>query len=221
MRVHPLARVVALDIDGTLGDYHGHFEWFLRMIYLPHGAYLNNSTSELRAWWRDTIQGEFSDALGLPKDVYRNAKMAFRQGGMKRCMPAFRGINEVAVQSIREQGIQVWITTSRPWMRLDNIDPDTQYWLKHNIGQVDGVIYGEDKYADLIDIVGHQRILGIVDDLPENVVRAQQLGLRAAMRRAPHNEWWSVNPVPENVRVFTKSEDMFKIIREWDQIHVG
>lgn len=178
-RVHPLAPVLALDIDGTLADYYEHFRWFAS-LYLQR---------PVECHWDYTDSMEFSEALGLGKEEYRQIKLAYRQGGMKRSIPVLGGELEGFIQDIRENfGVQVWIATTRPWQRLDNIDPDTQFWLNRNAGRVDGVIYGEDKYQDLIDIVGRGRIVGIVDDLPENVVMAKSLGLRAMIRAGGHNE---------------------------------
>jgi len=178
MRLHPLAPVVALDIDGTLADYYEHFRWFAE-LYLQRPVEVK---------WEFAEGGEFSEALNLDKTTYRQIKLAYRQGGMKRSIPPFKGIRDM-VTGIREKaGVQVWIATTRPWQRLDNIDPDTQFWLQHNVGRVDGVIYGEDKYLDLRDIVGVDRIVGVVDDLPENVIAAQSLGIPAILRAGGHNE---------------------------------
>lgn len=210
MRVHPLAPVVALDIDGTLGDYYEHMRWFSE-LYLQRPVQLD--------WTRTGINAEFSEALGLDKETYRQVKLAFRQGGMKRCLPAFPGVDTLS-RLIREHyGCQLWIATTRPWMRLDNIDPDTQFWLKNKIGRVDGVIYGEDKYLDLVDIVGKERIVGVVDDLPENVVAAQALGLRAAVRVGDHNRAW-LRSHPETNCVLGTSE-MISIIERWVEDHTG
>jgi len=186
MRLHPLAPVVGLDVDGTLADYYEHFRWFAE-LYLQRPVSID---------WEFSPTAEFSDALQLDKKTYRDIKLAYRQGGMKRSIPVLdeRG---TMVRAIRAGGIQVWITTTRPWQRLDNIDPDTQFWLNRNLGRVDGVIYGEEKYMDLQDIVGNDRILGIVDDLPENVVAAMSLGLKAALAVGDHNAAFrSVRKVP-------------------------
>lgn len=177
MRLHPLAPVVGLDVDGTLADYYEHFRWFAE-LYLQRPVEIH---------WDFTDTMEFSDALGIGKEQYRQIKLAYRQGGMKRSIPVFTDMG-LAVKAIRAGGIQVWITTTRPWQRLDNIDPDTQFWLNRNLGRIDGVIYGEEKYLDLVDIVGKDRILGIVDDLPENVVSALSLGINAALMEGEHNQ---------------------------------
>jgi hypothetical protein len=206
MRLHPLAPVVGLDVDGTLGDYYEHFRWFAE-LYLQRPVYID---------WDFAPTMEFSDALGLDKETYRQIKLAYRQGGMKRSLPLFGGMGD-AVKTIRTWGIQVWITTTRPWQRLDNIDPDTQFWLNRSFGRIDGVIYGEEKYMDLRDIVGPERILGVVDDLPENVVSAQSLGLNAALAAGPHNE------VFRKARAYTpivhNAVDLLQIVQDWKLEH--
>lgn len=207
MRLHPLAPVVALDIDGTLGDYYEHFRWFAE-LYLQRPV-------EIHWDWSDN--GEFSEALGLGKEEYRQIKLAYRQGGMKRCLPAFPGVSDLG-QIIRgNRGVQIWICTTRPWQRLDNIDPDTQFWLNKNVGRVDGVIYGEDKYLDLVDIVGKDRIIGVVDDLPENVVAAQSLGLRAALRSGGHNE--PFRRTRPQTPIVGDTYEMARQIRRWIDEH--
>jgi hypothetical protein len=227
IRVHPLAPVIGLDIDGTLGNYHDHFVEFCNNVYYPHGP-----LSGLSPKWA-SAKGEFEFALDLSKAEYRAAKLAYRMGGLKRCLPLFEGDKENGIkgeiQHIRSQGIQVWVCTTRPWLSLTTVDPDTQYWLEHNVGPVDGLIYGEDKYLDLIDIVGRRRILGVFDDLPENAERALALGLRAALRRAPHNQWWIDQQNMRgasgqdfwNAQVFTQTKDIVSIATEWKQTHRG
>ena len=207
MRLHPLAPVVGLDVDGTLADYYEHMRWFAE-LYLQR---------PVRIDWDFAPTAEFSDALQLDKKTYRDIKLAYRQGGMKRSIPVLddRG---VMVRSIRAAGIQVWITTTRPWQRVDNIDPDTQFWLNRNLGRVDGVIYGEEKYMDLVDIVGKERILGVVDDLPENVVSAMSLGLKAALAVGEHNRAFrSVRKVPEVRNAADLGEIVFGWKADWDK----
>ncbi len=180
MRVSANAPIVALDIDGTLGDYYGHFHWFAELY----------TQRSLTPQWNRDYRGEFSDALGLDKNLYRQIKLAYRQGGMKRCLPPLAQAGEL-VRGLRMAGIAVWICTTRPWNRLDNIDPDTSFWIERNLGRVDGVTYGEDKYQDLRDIVGSRPILGIVDDLPENTLKARSLGLETILLSGAHNQWWT------------------------------
>lgn len=148
--------VVALDIDGTLGDYHGHFlrfaaGWLGRAMPDPAE---NTDGVPLFRW------------MGVSKSTYRECKLAYRQGGMKRSMPAYEGASELT-RYIRRKGSEVWICTTRPYLRLDNIDPDTRHWLRRNGIQYDGVIFGEHKYRQLRDLVGADNVVLVVDDLPE------------------------------------------------------
>jgi hypothetical protein len=185
-RVHPLAPVVGLDIDGTLGDYYGHFHRFAEQY------------------------------LQEPLDV--DWKPETKQGGMKRSLPVLDDHLMAMVQNLRrEKGLQVWICTTRPWQRLDNIDPDTQFWLNRNVGRVDGVIYGEEKYEDLIDIVGRERIIGIFDDLPENVEEADALGLRSALRAGDHNAWWTNSDAPDQtlIDVVHSAAGIYETVQRW------
>ena len=202
MRIHPLAPVVGLDVDGTLADYYSHFRWFAE-LYLQRPVFID---------WDLAPTAEFSDALQLDKETYRQIKLAYRQGGMKRSIPVVEGMG-TAVREIRRWGIQVWITTTRPWQRLDNIDPDTQFWLNRNLGRIDGVIYGEEKYMDLRDIVGKERILGIVDDLPENVVSAQSLGIRAALAVGDHNV--AFRKVRTQTPTVHSASDLLEVVGGW------
>ena len=175
---HEVKPVVAIDIDGTLGDHHGHFQEFTeRYVDQPLGPPLwevpGRASNDRIAYPYDE---EFSDWLGLPKGIYREAKLAYRQGGMKRLMPVHDGASEL-VDNLRSIGAEVWLCTTRPYLRLDNIDPDTREWLRRNRIEYDGLIYGEDKYQRLSDIVGHERVVGVLDDLPEMFDAAEALKL--------------------------------------------
>lgn len=170
--------VVALDIDGTLGDYHGHFtrfaqEWTGRE--LPNPADINPG----QPFWKH---------LGMSNTTYRQCKLAYRQGGLKRSMPVYEGAAELS-RKIRRGGAQVWICTTRPYLRLDNIDPDTRHWLRRNGIQYDGVLFGHDKYRQLSKLVDPVDVVMVLDDLPELCDRAMPLfGPYVAIRDQPYNQ---------------------------------
>lgn len=180
MRPHPNAPVVALDIDGTSGDYHGHFTRFAEQWVgrpMPDPA-------------ANTGGIPLYKHLGISKSTYRQCKLAYRQGGMKRSMPVYEGIGEFT-RYVRKNGAQVWICTTRPYLRLDNIDPDTRHWLtKRAKMQYDAVLYGEHKYRDLVKIVGRDRVLFVVDDLPELIQQAISLDVPAILRDQPYNRYF-------------------------------
>lgn len=177
--------VVALDVDGVLADYHKTFLWFAEQWLgekMP-------SPEEINPGLR------LSTFMGVPHHVYRECKLAYRQGGIKRFMPAYP-FADYLTSNIRHAGAQVWICTTRPYLRLDNIDPDTREFLRRNHIQYDAVIFegleqeegGIGKYWDLVRQVGHERIVAAVDDLPEQVAQAVDSGIRKVyIRDQPYN----------------------------------
>lgn len=180
--------VVALDIDGTLGDYHGHFlqfaaGWFGRDFPDPE---IHNPGLPL---WR---------FMEVPVADYRQCKLAYRQGGLKRTMPAYKHGDRLT-HYIQEYGAEVWICTTRPYLRLDNIDPDTREWLRRNGIRYDAVLFDRiddkgSKYAELKEQAG-DRVCAIVDDLPEMLTKASEAWAdrpyfalpRLLMRDQPYN----------------------------------
>jgi hypothetical protein len=180
-----IAPVVAIDIDGTMGDYHGHFMEFA-LQYLYGGKAKFNPVDEyegnlpMREW--------FCRRLKVKEEVWRDIKLAYRQGGLKRSMPAYSWAHTLTYV-LRSMGIEVWVTTTRPYLRMDNIDPDTRFWLEDNSIQFDHLLYDEDKYSQLLDIVGIDRVVAVIDDLNEDLQRAANLfGEEVCfMRRARHN----------------------------------
>jgi len=209
--------VVALDIDGTMGDYHKHFLWFAEKwlgIPMPSATEINPGLP-------------LSKFMGVPHHVYRECKLAYRQGGLKRFMPAYPYAAELT-HAIRAEAVEVWICTTRPYLRLDNIDPDTREWLRRNRIEYDAVIFeglqfGDDeyitKYQDLVRQVGVDRIVAAADDLPEQTADAIINGIqRVYLRDQPYNR----ERVVPGVRVLDL-EDLWLQLRrdiaEWKSNH--
>lgn len=167
--------VVALDIDGTLAAYHGHFLWFA-------GEYLGREMPPTY----DCPGGGLAAFMGVSKTTYRRIKLAYRQSGLKRAMPAYPGASELT-KVLRARGADVWICTTRPYLALSNIEPDSKEWAKRNGVQYDAFIFGENKYRDLVSLVGSDRIVAVLDDLPEMHDQAARLGLPAILRTQPYN----------------------------------
>lgn len=182
--------VVALDIDGTLGDYHGHFLRFAA------------------GWYGRPMPSPDDINPGLPlhkfmqtsKSTYRQCKLAYRQGGLERSMPCYPGASELT-RVIRRAGGELWLCTTRPYLKLDTINANTRHWLKRNHVQYDHIIWGEYKYRDLVKQVGIDRIAVAMDDLPEMIVQATNCGLYTVLRDQPYNKHynhgWRVNDMAE------------------------
>lgn len=205
--------VVALDIDGTLADYHRHFlefaeKWIGKRMPPPGRI---NPGKRLSEW------------MEVEHSVYQECKLAFRQGGLKRWMPAYGGVQGLT-WGIRDEGAEVWICTTRPYLRLDNIDPDTREWLARNRIHYDAVLFGEQKYAELRRQAG-DRVVAVFDDLPEQCDQAVQQGFDVWVRDQPYNRHYTPYDVPADVRgrVYSCSQ-MFGIarrkIRLWKDSHV-
>lgn len=170
--------VVALDIDGTLGDYHGHFLRFAEQWYgRPMPLAEENPGLPLHQFMKSS------------KEKYRRCKLAYRQGGMKRSMPVYPGASDLT-RVIRKAGAQVWICTTRPYLQLSNIDPDTREWLRRNRIQYDGVLYGQHKYRDLAKEVGRENVVLVADDLPEMCTQAISQGFTTVLRDQPYNQYF-------------------------------
>jgi FMN phosphatase YigB (HAD superfamily) len=168
--------VVAIDIDGTLGDFHGHFlrfaqEWYGRAMPDPTEI---NPGLPLHKFMRTS------------KATYRQCKLAYRQGGLERSMPAYPGASELTVQ-LRRGGCEVWICTTRPYLKHDTQSPNTVHWLRRNGIQWDHMLSGPHKYRDLVKQVGKERVVAVLDDLPEMIEQANSLGLWTMIRDQPYN----------------------------------
>ena len=187
MRNDPNAPIVAIDIDGTLGDYHAHFlrfaqEWYGRPM--PTADEINPGLP-------------LHKFMHTSKTTYRACKLAYRQGGLERSMPVYPGARELTV-NIRKAGAQVWVCTTRPYLKYDQLYKDTLHWLRRHRIPYDAVIHGERKYRDLARIVSTgrtasgigSRVAAVLDDLPEMCQQATDMGLPTLLRDQPYNRHW-------------------------------
>lgn len=175
MRLNGEGPIFGIDIDGTLGDFHSHFIRFAEAYTgraLPDPSEINPGVP-LRKF------------LGLGSTTYRACKLAYRQGGMKRSMPCYAGAAELTA-NLRKLHAEVWITTSRPFNQLGNVDADTRHWLRRNHIQYDNVLWGERKYQQLAKIAPG-RVVAVLDDLPEMSQQALNHGLVSFLRTQPYN----------------------------------
>jgi hypothetical protein len=124
----------------------------------------------------------------MGKNTYRACKLAFRQGGMHRSMPVYPGADKM-VRSYRSAGAEVWLCTTRPYLRLDGIHPDTRHWLRRNKIQYDGLLFGPNKYRDLARNVDPARVIAVLDDLVEMLEQAESVGFPVYLRDQPYNRY--------------------------------
>lgn len=172
--------VFGIDIDGTIGDYHGHFlrfasGWLGRELSLAY----NGSVS-------------LAAHMGVSKATYRQVKLAYRRGGLKRSMPVYEGAANM-VNSLRKRGALIVICTTRPYLQLDNLEPDTREFLRRNSVQHDSILSGEHKYRDLKAIYGRDAVVSVLDDLPEMCRQAESVGIPWILKAMPYNE--TIDPI--------------------------
>ena len=162
--------VVCVDIDGTLGQYHEHFhrfaqDWTGRELVEPK-------------YWKGNGTVPFWTHLGLSRQTYRRAKLAYRQGGLKRSMPTYDPgmLASEFTKRVREMRLELWLCTTRPYLMLGGIDEDTRHWLRRNSIRHDFITWGEHKYQDAYRLARQngQRIVAVFDDDPQLLHQASR-----------------------------------------------
>lgn len=182
----PMRPVVAIDIDGTIGEYHDHFiEFAEKWVGHPIPRKYDGSMP-------------FNKWCGMSKERYRKCKLAYRRGGLKRSMPLYPGARGLSV-AVRKKGALLVVCTTRPFLALEAIDDDTRVCLRRNGFQYDNIIHGEHKYRELVLQYGKDRIVMVLDDLPEMLEQAASLGLPAVMRSNRHNSNVRWSPAVNNL----------------------
>jgi len=201
--------VVGLDIDGTLGEYHDHFRVYAAN-YIGRDLPCAIEYDGTQPFWK---------YLGLSKETYRKAKLAFRRGGAKRWMPVYGNARELTV-NLRKQGVRVVLCTTRPYLSHDEMEQDTVQWCKRNGGQFDGMLSGEHKYRHLCRRYGKPNVVAVVDDLPELALQASDLGLPGLLVDQSYNRH---SKLPTGFRrvanLWEAEEELSDELTDWRQRH--
>lgn len=205
--------VVALDIDGTLGDYHEHF-WSFAELYLNEYRVYNYRGVGM---FRDYT----CDQFGITQDVWYDIKLAYRQGAQKRSMPVEPWASELS-KEIRMAGCELWLTTTRPYLRLDGIDPDTRFWLGIHDIEYDKLLYDQDKYAMLAHQIDPHRVIAVIDDLAFNLDYAEMMfGKQVCFLKAgQHNESSQTTYIAEDRLVKDANDVLIRVLNNqavWEQ----
>lgn len=211
--------VVAVDIDGTLGDFHTHFLRFAE-AYLFGAKPDHDAPFDLYSG-AQTMKEWFCSHYGVEESTWHDIKLAYRQGAQKRSMPCYSHSAELTHRIRDVLGAELWLTTTRPYLRLDNIDPDTRFWLDRNGITYDYVIYDEQKFSRLLARVGEGRVVAVLDDLGEELDVAKELFGQdvCLLWKAFHNQYdWS-----DWTMVYNFTGALYEIaarIKEWKRVGV-
>jgi hypothetical protein len=111
--------------------------------------------------FREYFAVEFNSSV----EKYRETKLAYRQGGMKRSMPINLGARPLCL-AVRERA-ELWLTTTRPYLSLDGVVKDTQFWLHLHGIEYDGLLFDDDKYVVLAERIDSERVVAVLDDMGE------------------------------------------------------
>lgn len=183
----PVKPVVAIDIDGTIADYHGHFvqfaeDWLAIRIFGSDSIRLRDmyDGSEKFSEW-------FCRNYGVDLTTFRKIKLAYRQGGMKRTIPIYPG-GRLFVEDIQALGAEIWMTTTRPHDRYDRVDPDTREFLRRHGIEFDGLLFNENKMGELAERIDPARVVAVVDDQIDILVQAERRGWAGILRRTRYNQ---------------------------------
>jgi hypothetical protein len=206
--------VVAVDIDGTLGDYHTHFLDFVKQYLGFRGvvigpAYLGTES------FKSYCMGLFN----ITEGEWRDIKLAYRQGAQKRSMPVFAWAQPLT-GIVRWEGAELWITTTRPYLRLDNIDPDTREWLARAGVEYDGLIYDKHKYRILAEQVDPERVVAVVDDLADKIEEARRYFSLAVpiLKLGSYNEGsYVIGSAHHSLQAVTA--EIVNRIQRWKELH--
>jgi hypothetical protein len=204
--------VFGLDIDGTLLDYHTHFLRFAAGYF----AHDQDDPGYLSYDARMPLHKH----LRVSKTAYRQCKLAYRRGELKRSLPMlpepYPNASELT-RTLRRWGCEVWLCTTRPYLSHDEVDAATRHNLRRNGVLYNGIIWGQHKYRELVHTVGKKRIVGVLDDLPEMCRQARGLGLRTAFAVREHNymQVKALGTEAESWAAATTQEDTLALFKRW------
>lgn len=201
--------VAAFDLDGSLGDYHGGLFDFAEEWLGTEPGFAHH----LRCTYDGSMK--IARAMGITDEVYRQMKLAYRQGGGKRMMDPFEGALDL-VRCAYSAGMEVWITTTRPYNRFDSTDPDTRHWLERHGFPWHHIIYDDDKYHRLAEQVDVDRIVMVFEDQEDQLSQAGGLKMPTCLMRTTYNSGllpW----IREAVSCRHAQQILVKTLEEWKE----
>lgn len=200
--------IIALALDGSLADTHGHFLRFAALYFGKQLASPHETNPGLKPW----------HFLKITRAQFDDCWLAYELGAMKRSAPCLEGASAVTAR-LQRDGCEVWLTTARRTSAsIDRVDADTLEWIRRNGIKYDALIYEprqlRNKYKYLRDQLRDDKrvILGCAEDVPEQALWAtKMLDVPVWMRNSPNNQ------VYKDPRTFTTyPAESAGLIARWD-----
>jgi hypothetical protein len=185
--IDPSAKIVGIDVDGVLGEYHDYFVQFAK----TRGHAFDD-------FW------ELKKAL--PTIVYEQLKSEYRQSGWKADMPVRKGAVELT-HKLKEMGYQIVILTARPYKEYSRIYPDTLSFLNKNDIKFDAIIWDEQKHIKIINKFPNMEFM--IEDTPSIARDVAREGYTVFMPKGPNNELGDFGLHPKIVEV----DDLLQIFK--------
>jgi hypothetical protein len=174
--------VVALDIDGVLGDWPFCFYQFIESQHPGEMIFRRGSGGEPID---ESTQNPYEALANNPLQIHE-WKDEYRQSGAKRSLPVVEGA-VAFTKELRRLGLHVVLLTARPYKMYCRIFADTMHWLDSNGFAYDAILWGEDKEARLAEEFTAGSVAAFVDDNPLNVDRVRASGFNAYLLERPYN----------------------------------
>lgn len=164
------AKIVGIDIDGVLGEYH---EWFLGFVEKITGKAFESI-------------GQMKTVLGTKK--YEEYKSMYRQSGWKAKMPVRDGAIELT-NALKAAGYQIIILTARPYKKYTRIYSDTLEFLSTNLIPFDAIIWDEEKHIKIIKEFPNLEFM--IEDTPSIANEVADEGYKVFLPTGPNNDNYS------------------------------
>lgn len=133
-------KICSLDIDGILNYYPEPWVNFLNSKLCTNFSSLNEA--------KDTV----------PYQVYKNIKYEYRESGVKATLQIRPEAVELT-RVLKASGFLILIITSRPFSEHKSLHKQTTDWLANNGIQYDGIVFGLDKYIEVLQKAPNLRFL--------------------------------------------------------------
>jgi uncharacterized HAD superfamily protein len=178
-------KVAGIDIDGVLNYYPQ-----------PWVDFINK--------WLDTDFKDLNEVkANVPYQKYRDIKYEYRESGVKQKLKVRAGAREL-LQALKDRGYTNLILTSRPFNKHKTLFKQTTEWLRLGKLPYDGIIFGENKYQEILQKVPNLAFM--IEDHRYYANMIAKWGYPVFLVDSPYNQGELVHGPGEVIRIKELSE---------------